>query len=222
MDDLYHVDYARYLWTKPTNYNIELKYKKTGFVYGPIRLSATEQPVNRLLIKPTSSTEFIKDKKAIFLIRDPRDILVSQYYSFGFTHNLNHTDQKRKAQLKLREKIQSLSIDQYVLANANQQIHNFDNLSRIAKDCKKSIIVKYEDMIENYNFFISQIKTIGNLSDDVVQIIYTKSRPKIDVDNSSHRRSGEIRRFMKDLQPETVIKLTKKLEKTLQQFQFKS
>ena len=33
-----------------------------------------------------TSPEFVEDKTIVILVRDPRDVLISFYYSIGFTH----------------------------------------------------------------------------------------------------------------------------------------
>lgn len=80
---LQHVDYASQIYGGK-KINKKLNFRDKGFVYGPIRLSADPMSsVYRMLVAPTSGHEFIRDKIAIFVVRDPRDILVSAYYSFG-------------------------------------------------------------------------------------------------------------------------------------------
>src|SRR5438132_10534005 len=65
-------------------------FKEKGFIYGPIRVSnGPQSTIYSKLVEPASRTDFVRDKIAIFLIRDPRDILVSSYYSFGYTHEFS-------------------------------------------------------------------------------------------------------------------------------------
>ena len=220
LEGLYQIDYASYLWNKPNSYKGSLEFKDRGYIYGPIRLSATNELVYNLLVNPTSSPEFVKDKTAIFFIRDPRDILVSGYYSFGFTHGLNPVKDIRSAQIKLRNEIQSLSIDEYVLKFADEQYRYFNTLLTIADKCEKKIILKYEDMIENFESFINDLKTIVSLNDKVIHNIFKKSRPKKSVDNASHRRSGETKRYIKELKPETIRSLNKRLGIILDEFKY--
>ena len=65
-------------------------FKGKGFIYGPIRLSYRPQsPIYTRLVEPASRIDFVRGRIAIFLIRDPRDILVSSYYSFGYKHRFS-------------------------------------------------------------------------------------------------------------------------------------
>lgn len=217
---LRHIDYSHYLWVKPKSYNKKLIFKRNGFVYGPIRLSTDDYQGRKLLILPTSDLEFVKDKKAIFFIRDPRDILVSAYYSFGFTHPLNPQEKKRDEQLVKRKKIQSLTLDEYVLVYAEQQIENFSLLGKVAENCSQKTILRYEDMVVDFDSFAKDLQTMVSIKPDVVKKLYNKSRPKKEIDNQSHRRSGETRRFEKELKPETVKELNRRLKNTLIAFSY--
>ncbi len=217
-DNLQHVDYANYLADKDTSYNKPLGFKKHGCIYGPIRLSASKNIVEKLLVQPSTTPDFVKDIKAIFLIRDPRDILVSSYHSFGFTHPINPIEGKTKKQLTLREEIQSLSIDDYVIKYADKQIVDFNKVSEIANNCPNHVILKYEDMINNYEHFISDFQKILDINQDIVKTLYDKTRPKDKIDSTSHKRSGAPRRFLKELKPETITKLNIALKPTLDNF----
>ncbi|NNC84517.1 MAG: hypothetical protein HKN75_00445 [Bacteroidia bacterium] len=217
---LYHIDYANIMWTKPIEYNTPLTFKKKKYIYGPIRLSARNESVINLLVHPTTNLEFAKDKIALFFIRDPRDILVSQYYSFGYTHSLNPVKEKTEEILSIREEVQSLTIDEYALKIVDEQIENFNKLIELSSHCKQSTILKYEDMIENFDSFIDELQKVVSIDERVVQDLHAKSRPKKEVDNKSHRRSGNTRSFEKDLKPETTKVLNQKLEKILTHFNF--
>lgn len=213
------IDYAKYLANKPNSHNKKLIFHEKGFIYGPIRLSAIQLEYSSLVV-PTSKPDFIKDKTAIFFIRDPRDILVSAYYSFGFTHKLNPVEEKRREQLERRKLIQSLSVDEYSLMHADQQVEYFNRLKAVASNCDKKLILRYEDMIENFDLFISQFKEIVDIEDEVVRLFYEKSRPKKTVDNSSHRRSGMTKRYQEELKPNTIEVLNDKLQQILKDFKY--
>lgn len=54
-----------------------------------------------------NAIEYLDDRIYVFVLRNPLDILVSQYYSFGWTHKLN----PRLA--KQRPKFQKMTVDEY-------------------------------------------------------------------------------------------------------------
>ena len=143
---------------------------------------------------------------------------MSAYYSFGFTHPLNPIAEKRQAQLERRQAIQALTLDEYVLVYAEQQVAYFDHLQEVAAHCQHKIILRYEDMVEEYASFIQDLQTVVSLKDQVIQELYQRSRPREGVDDGSHRRSGATRRYLQDLQPETIGALNEVLGRTLGEF----
>jgi len=63
MEDLEHVDYARYIYSGERGADHTLTFKDRGCVFGPIRLSADpDSAVYRMLITPATAPEFIRAK----------------------------------------------------------------------------------------------------------------------------------------------------------------
>jgi len=92
LEGLTHVDYAKDLTSGRRSPRKALPFHDYGIIYGPIRLSNDpENLISRHLIKPIYSPDFLTDKRAVFFVRDPRDILVSAYYSFGYTPLVSDT-----------------------------------------------------------------------------------------------------------------------------------
>ncbi len=64
------------------------------------------------------------------MIRDPRDILVSSYYSFGFSHGFSSVQKIKDIQKERRIIIQSKTIDEYALENSDRILTNFNTLNK--------------------------------------------------------------------------------------------
>lgn len=215
---LLHVDYAARIYQGKLSEKV-LDFREKGFVYGPIRLSANPAyPTYRMLIEPLSRHEFVRDKRAIFFVRDPRDILVSAYYSFGYTHSLSDVQHIREIQEASRKKIQSRSLDEYVLEHADTQARYFATLYELSRACERGVVLRYEDLVDNFDSFIGQLCSYVAIDDEVVREIYRRSRPRKQEDASSHRRSGQIGSFRDKLKEETVALLNGRLEGTLKMF----
>ena len=216
---LWHVDYAAAFRSSPKEINVN--FKGTGYLYGPIRLSV--DPSTRVwenLVSPLSKPEFICDKTAVFLVRDPRDILVSGYYSYGFTHSYSPIFLAQKKQKELKNKIRNMGIDQYALTTVEEIKKHFDMVETLHDSCERSVILRYEDMISHFDTFINELKKYIRLSESTIKKMYEDSRPKQKVDNCSHRRSGKHGQFRKDLQKDTIQILNQKLENILIQYQY--
>ena len=217
---LKHVDYDMDMYSGKT-FSLPLPFKKYNFAYGPLRLSLTPSTKEyEYFIKPIANPFFIKDKIAIFLVRDPRDILISAYYSFKFTHGFSSVPEIKARQLQYQATFKNKSLAEYVLDDATIQNKNFKTLHELASQCNRSVILKYEDMIENFDYFIAQLSKHIPLTDAVKQEIFKRSRPKKQEDITSHRRSGGVAGYKDKLDSETLLKLNEILKPTLQQFSY--
>lgn len=183
-----------------------MDFNKNGHVYGPIRLSADPiSPVYRLLVAPTSKIDFIRDNTSVFLVRDPRDIIVSAYYSFGYTHGISKSKAISKIQEQRRNAIQSKTIDEYALTTAPTILSNFEVLGKLADACSRNVVLKYEDMISNWDHFASGLTKYIDINQSVLAQIYEKSRLQEKENKESHRRSGQAEQFRRELKEDTII-----------------
>jgi len=216
-DGLRLVNYAGQIYTGiPVR---EVSFDKTGYVYGPIRLSADPvSPVYRRLVRPASDVGFIKNKTAIFLLRDPRDILVSAYYSFGGSHGTSKVDEIRDQQDAQKAIIQSMTIDQYAIHATPAILANFETLVGLSESCQRSVILRYEDMINDWDKFAGDLTRFVRIRPPALQQIYDRSRPRAQEDTASHRRSGKTGGFRKKLTKETIESLNDRLGDVLERF----
>jgi hypothetical protein len=213
---LCHVDYARQITTGQAPV---VQFQAQGFLYGPIRLSANPlSPVYRQLVAPTAEVGFVADRRSLFFIRDPRDILVSAYYSFGYTHGLSMMPAIRAFQEARRQQIQALSLDDYALSAVAEVRQHFLMLAQLAAACDRGLVLRYEDLVEHFDRFMAQLLTVVELDSAVVETLFQQTRPRREEDLSSHRRSGQPGGFRDKLHPDTVDRLNMALEPVLLKF----
>lgn len=212
INGLYHIDYSAQVFSGFRKAYRKLTFKKRGFIYGPIRVSSDlSAPVGRRVVKPTIQPEFIRDKIALFLVRDPRDILVSSYYSFGFTHSLSDAEEVREHQLAVRRSVKEKLLDEYVLSEADTQVNYFKKMYELSETCTHGTILRYEDMIHNFDEFADKLCQYVSIEDAALEGLYQRSRPKQSEDTSSHRRSGQVGGFRDKLQEGTIQAVNKKM-----------
>lgn len=221
INGLKKVDYAAKLYHGDISSDKEIEFKRKGYLYGPIRVSAGRRfAEGKYLVAQTTEIEFIKNKTAIFFIRDPRDILVSSYYSFGFTHPYSPVPEMREAQQAQKEYIQSLSVDEYVIQKVDHQVITFERIHELASICENSVVLKYEDMITKFDEFKSNLLRNLSVDDHVMEELFLRSRPKNNEDTTSHRRSGIVGGFREKLKPKTIHEINKKLNDVLTKFEY--
>ena len=192
-----------------SNYD-RLFYKKNE-IYGPLRF-----PVDF----PDRNTF-----KHIFFLRDPRDVIVSSYYSFGFTHSLPTNEKSKGRMLSIRKEIQQKGIDQYAIDFADELVQRYIGFKNLKENCDSFIYLKYDDFTNNTKAFIlnlSQYLNV-NLSDNELKVLCYEASPiQKNIKKESHKRSGKNGQYVNELKPETQAILNEKFKTTLLYWKFKS
>lgn len=199
----------------------EVVYQNEGFVYGPLRVSANPASEEfRLVIAPTLRPGFLENRRAFIYVRDPRDVLVSAYFSFGKSHVLSANPEMRALQEKRRSLIQTLSLDEFCILEVDNIRMHFDTLQRLLREAEVADVLRFEDIIADFDLAANVLQRVFNLPESVRAEIYSASRPLDKIDNSSHRRSGKIGVFRNELQSATIDILNQKLASSLRAFDY--
>ena len=213
-----HVDYETNIFFGKKDK--ALAFEKNNHVYGPVRLVADENADTYEIVAQIIKNGFINDKKCIFMTRDPRDIIVSSYYSFGYSHQLSTDEKIKEKQLKSREKIQQMGIDDFSTWNAAAVAKRFELMSQLIDRCKDYVLLKYEDMVADYEQFYNDLSTFLPLKNEVKQKLFNLSRPKETEDISQHKRSGKIAGYREKLKGETITEMSRLLGDILSKFNY--
>ena len=196
-------------------------FKERGFIYGPIRVSTgPESIMYTQFIEPVSRSEFVRDKIALFLVRDPRDIVVSSYYSFGYTHEFSNVREIEQQQRELRENIRRTTIDAYAVDCARFFVRPFQTIDTLTQACTRGILLKYEDMIYDWEKFSSGLSKYLDIGPKRLRQIYTLSRPLENERDTGHRRSGKPGAYKQKLSVSTVEELNSILAPVLTRFRY--
>lgn len=203
------------------NKNIIIKTRRYGYVYGVIRLLDPSHPSFQLT-QQLLDNKNLQRKKIIFYIRDPRDILVSMYYSFGFTHTLSPNPPIRQYQEERRQRIQQLTIDQYALETAPQLLEKFNRLIQLIHHHPPSdtLLLRYEDMVDRFDPFYTQLSGFITVKRTLREELFQQSRPPETEQLSQHKRKGTPGDFMEKLDQKTLPELDRILEPILNKFQY--
>lgn len=216
---LEHIDYAQQVFQGET---VDLsRYERRGCAYGPIRLSfnaLTDMKRYDSLVGPVIQRRFVRKRIALLLVRDPRDIAISSYYSFGFSHNLSSVEELRLKQLEQRRQIRAMSLDEYVIAEMPWIIRGFETAENLLDHCPRATLLRYEDMIHNWERFAEELTAYIQFDEGVLNAIYRRSRPREEEDITAHRRSGQTDAFRAKLKPETIRDVNETLTPVFERF----
>lgn len=216
LNECRQIDYLQEMYDNNNSYYPLLKNK--GYIYGVIRLQNVDHPRYEFVNDLLRQKEFLQ-LRHIFWIRDPRDILVSMYYSFGLTHGYSNISTVQEYQ-KNRRKLMSQSLDEYVISEAPNVYKKFSQMSQLVENSNDCILLRYEDMVNNFDGFYKQLNSFVAINDDFYNDFKNETKPREVEDINSHKRSGKVGGFRKVLLPETIVKINKILADPLERFHY--
>lgn len=124
---------------------------RDGWVYGGFRQ----------LPDFLSSLEFFKARRKLLLVRDPRDALVSEYFSVAYSHSLPPADNAsdggvREGLLRRREEARAQTVDDFVLQASRSYVKQLKPLLCL-KDDPLLALYRYEDVVLNKRPWIQDL-----------------------------------------------------------------
>jgi hypothetical protein len=161
------------------------------------------------------------------MVRDFRDILVSEYYSIAFSHVAPYK-QGNKYELfaKQKTKARESTIDEYAVAESNRICHTLQRYKTLLIDKYSNVYVtKYEDMINDFKGWLEKLLLHCDLTigEELFTALIEKNervKPK-DEDIQKHMRKGEPGEYKEKLKQETVKYLNVKFSSMLLNFGYK-
>ena len=158
----------------------------------------------------------------IFHLRDPRDMLVSEYYSFGWIHKTDEFLDDR------RSEIQQMSVDEYAIGQSEQSTwpveQKYQPLLDYNFDPQRETVVKYEQMVTNFPFWCAKVVAAYGCRFPKLLTVrlawrYRKEF-KPSAESMQHKRRMIPGDFREKLKPETIEILNRRYEAILERFDF--
>ena len=162
--------------------------------------------------------DYKENLKYIIHLRNPLDILISSYYSFGWTHAMNELHPDCKEFYIRREKIQSLTVDEYCLLpenidKMNEKYDDILNWIKKYKDRDNVFISDYDDMYYNFPNWLRNIFDFLSLKkyNETLSIFEKEFKNsntehvKTDIKTlHAHHRSGLSKQWLVELKETTI------------------
>lgn len=219
LQDLVHVDFQWQHYENRLRDPIEIR--RRGHIYGPVRILDDKHP-SYGLTEDILSACLRAGLKTIVFVRDPRDILVSMYYSFGFSHPLSPQPDIREYQLRRSSWIQSMDVNAYAMHEAPVLLEKFSRISAFCLQAKDRIILHYEEMIRDFACFHSRLDSFVRIREGMRDTLYRQTRPEETENSSRHKRLGEPGEFRKKLCPESIRELNELFSRVLADFRYET
>ncbi|MCW3086368.1 MAG: Sulfotransferase domain protein [Bacteroidetes bacterium] len=198
-----HIDMEGYLTTRPEvrdslyldeKFTTELLNRK-GFYFGVFRY-----PFEKLAVRP--------EQKIILVLRDPRDILTSQFFSIAYSHPV-YTDkfmQKRAHALEA-------GIDQHVMDMSDRFLKTYTGYLQKYIGQPNVLLILYEDLISNFQESLLKMLHFIDYSKKEETLKYWEANnpfiPQTE-DIQRHKRKMLPGDHKEKLQEKTIAELNKK------------
>lgn len=188
-------------------------FKEKGYIYGPFA-------------GMINGIDHFEKYKIIFMTRDPRDLLVSSFFSFGWSHPTpKYGSNKTNDFINRRREIQSKKIDEFVISESEKVFSRFTKYQEELIEKHKNIhLTSYEKMNCDFKNWLNEIINYAgfNLSEQFIsEIIENNKIIKTGKENpKKHMRKGVPGDYKEKLSPETISYLNKKYYKTLMYYNY--
>ena len=168
----------------------------------------------------------LESKRHLFQVRDPRDVLVSEYYSIGWRHSVEGWSQE---DLQRRALIRTLSVDEYVLREP--EISKYPLLERYEPLLKTLLvdghqqigIAKYETMVTDFASWLApvlhalDIDCVAPVNEQLIPFLLNKYQDDFRPDSGTagHKRNVTPGDHRNKLSIATIETLNQRFEKVL-------
>jgi hypothetical protein len=155
----------------------------------------------------------------LLMLRDPRDVLVSSYYSVRFSHTLPFRSPHQAVYLKKRLETAKQTVDEYAIAQAERVRGIYSEYVHKLLSRPYARLLKYEDMIhdpEQWTRSLAAALEVSCSETDIGQVIELGGF-RLDRNEDIHRhiRTGKTGDYARKLRGETIDVLNEKLRDVL-------
>jgi hypothetical protein len=168
----------------------------------------------------------LESYKVILVVRDPRDILVSKYYSKKESHDSPPiSGKKREKFMEERDFASKVSIDKFVLEKCNRIRSQYDEyIECLLEEYPNVYVTKYENMANDVESWLDHLLEYLELSPSqklrseiIGEALSIQSKEE---DKKDHNRKGSPGDYKNKLTKSTINKLNKKFGKVIKKFDF--
>jgi hypothetical protein len=190
----------------------QVSYQPFGYFYGPFR------SFNRVIVN-------LDDFKILLVLRDPRDAIVSSFYSL-YSHVLPQVLEKEEIEMRRqrRKKKTEQTVDEYIINKMNETTRLTDHYYEYHRELmgrKNVLFLKYEDMVADFDPWLDRLVQFLELGTSQRLIDEIKAGASFKVsreDVRQHKRQVKPGEHKRKLKPETVDFLNSRVKEILDLF----
>lgn len=157
--------------------------------------------------------------KALLMLRDPRDVLTSRYFSIAYSHPLPSGNVAERDSIAAeREQAKEIGIDEYVLNMAPYCAEIYTDYCREVLGRPNVLFVKYEDMVRDFPAWLDQALEFWNVRKNTPTVARILDAADFSVsreDPYSHKRQVQPGDHRRKLHARTIRRLDATFEHIL-------
>ncbi|MEZ2320219.1 MAG: sulfotransferase domain-containing protein [Microcoleus sp.] len=179
-------------------------FKTTGHIYGPFR---QYYPIPEM-----------EKYKVILMLRDPRDVLTSLYFSLVYSHGI---PESQKTQIdSQRENTRNKAIDDFVIEQSQRFKTTYNSYTK-RLFCKNNVLfLSYEDMVTDFPAWL--IELCKNLaikpSEQLINELIDGAKFEVEENIYSHKRQVKPGDHRRKLQVNTIKQLDLEMQDVLKTY----
>jgi hypothetical protein len=198
-------------------------------------LSALEMTRYRHIFKPSGylysvfggmveGIPALDDYHVVLMLRDPRDVLTSDYFSIAHSHRLPLGRDKIEPFVERRSYARQAGIDRYVLAESDRIRRVYSRYLDLLIDQVPVYVTTYEEMISDFPKWLEgllnhcELTVSPGLEKELLEQA-SRSRPT-EEDVTKHLRQLLPGDHQRKLQPDTVARLNATFSEILRAFRY--
>lgn len=166
------------------------------------------------------------DYYLVLVVRDPRDILTSSYFSIRYSHPLPRGKNKIESFNKKRYFAQNVDIDEYVLVKSDSVYQTYQRyVDLLVNKANHNVyITKYENMVANFPVWLDgllnhcNLKITSELRQELISEAHRSQMKTEDITN--HRRQVIPGDYQRKLKSQTIIQLNSSFSNILSLFEY--
>lgn len=159
-----------------------------GYVYGPFR--------------HVVACEALEATRIVLVLRDPRDVLTSRFYSMAYSHS-----PKDDVYLETRERAQAQGIDAFVIEKLPEVLSRYQSFQREIIGRKNVLFLRYENMVGEFPEWLGRLAlhVCDEPQPELVKQLIGESNFQVgEEDKYAHRRAVQPGNYRSKLKAETV------------------
>ena len=166
---------------------------------------------------------FLEVRKKILLVRDPRDAIVSSYYSFIHSHTVPISGSLRDRIIDDRLQFSDMTIEDFALKQVDTVRNSFNLYHQALTRNHLLKIYRYEDIIfEKFNWIVDMLAFLEISLDHhlIKEIVEKHDIVPVSEDKSNHIRKVTPGDHLEKLSPECIVQLNISLADILERYSY--